>query len=293
MRVPLGVIGIIYESRPNVAADAAALCLKSGTASILRGGSEALRSNLAIGACIREGLIEAGLPTESVQVVDAADREAVGALLRLKEDINVIVSRCGRGLIERVVSESQIPVIRQLEGNCHAIAYNAKCRRYEICGSMETLLLSEKIAYLVLEKLGPMYKAAGVEIRACRTSMDLIPGAVSATEEDWYTEYLAPILAIRIVKGLDDAIKHIYDYGSGHTDSIVTEDLSTSRRFLREVDSSSVMINASTQFADGREYGLGAEIGISTDKLHVRGPVGLDGLTTQKFVVIGDGSIRS
>jgi len=306
MRVPLGVIGIIYESRPNVAADAAALCLKSGTASILRGGSEALRSNLAIGACIREGLIEAGLPTESVQVVDAADREAVGALLRLKEDINVIVSRCGRGLIERVVSESQIPVIRQLEGNCHvyvdesanidkaiAIAYNAKCRRYEICGSMETLLLSEKIAYLVLEKLGPMYKAAGVEIRACRTSMDLIPGAVSATEEDWYTEYLAPILAIRIVKGLDDAIKHIYDYGSGHTDSIVTEDLSTSRRFLREVDSSSVMINALTQFADGREYGLGAEIGISTDKLHVRGPVGLDGLTTQKFVVIGDGSIRS
>jgi len=306
MRVPLGVIGIIYESRPNVTADAAGLCLKSGNASILRGGSEALRSNLAIAACIRDALAEAGLPSECVQVVDTADRAAVGALLQLTEDIDVIVPRGGRGLIERVISESRIPVIRHLDGNCHvfvdkaadidkavAVAYNAKCRRYGICGAMETLLVSEKISAPVLEQLGPMYEAAGVEIRGCAHTRELISGAVTATEEDWYTEYLAPVLAVRIVTSLDEAIEHIHEYGSGHTDSIITEDLSASRRFLREVDSSSVMVNASTQFADGFEYGLGAEIGISTDKLHVRGPVGLEGLTTQKFIVIGDGSVRS
>ena len=306
MRVPLGVIGIIYESRPNVTADAAALCVKSGNASILRGGSEALRSNLAIGACIRDALAETGLPSECVQVVDTADRAAVGALLQLTEDIDVIVPRGGRGLIERVINESRIPVIRHLDGNCHvfvdkaadidkavAVAYNAKCRRYGICGAMETLLVSEKIAVPVLEQLGPMYEAAGVEIRGCARTRKLISRAVSATEEDWYSEYLAPILAVRIVTSLDEAIAHIDEYGSGHTDSIITEDLSASRQFLREVDSSSVMVNASTQFADGFEYGLGAEIGISTDKLHVRGPVGLEGLTTQKFIVIGDGSVRS
>ena len=306
MRVPLGVIGIIYESRPNVTADAAALCLKSGNASILRGGSEALRSNLAIAACISDALAETELPSECVQVVDTADRAAVGALLQLTEDIDVIVPRGGRGLIERVISESRIPVIRHLDGNCHvfvdkaadidkavAVAYNAKCRRYGICGAMETLLVSEKISAPVLEQLGPMYEAAGVEIRGCAHTRELISGAVTATEEDWYTEYLAPVLAVRIVASLDEAIEHIHEYGSGHTDSIITEDLSASRRFLREVDSSSVMVNASTQFADGFEYGLGAEIGISTDKLHVRGPVGLEGLTTQKFIVIGDGSIRS
>ena len=306
MRVPLGVIGIIYESRPNVTADAAALCLKSGNALILRGGSEALRSNLAIAACISDALTETGLPSECVQIVDTADRAAVGALLQLTEDIDVIVPRGGRGLIERVISESRIPVIRHLDGNCHvfvdkaadidkavAVAYNAKCRRYGICGAMETLLVSENISGPVLEQLGPMYEAAGVEIRGCAHTRELISGAVTATEEDWYTEYLAPVLAVRIVASLDEAIEHIHEYGSGHTDSIITEDLSASRRFLREVDSSSVMVNASTQFADGFEYGLGAEIGISTDKLHVRGPVGLEGLTTQKFIVIGEGSIRS
>ena len=306
MRVPLGVIGIIYESRPNVTADAAALCLKSGNALILRGGSEALRSNLAIAACISDALTETGLPSECVQIVDTADRAAVGALLQLTEDIDVIVPRGGRGLIERVISESRIPVIRHLDGNCHvfvdkaadidkavAVAYNAKCRRYGICGAMETLLVSEKISGPVLEQLGPMYEAAGVEIRGCAHTRELISGAVTATEEDWYTEYLAPVLAVRIVASLDEAIEHIHQYGSGHTDAIITEDLSASRRFLREVDSSSVMVNASTQFADGFEYGLGAEIGISTDKLHVRGPVGLEGLTTQKFIVIGEGSIRS
>ena len=306
MRVPLGVIGIIYESRPNVTADAAALCLKSGNALILRGGSEALRSNLAIAACISDALTETGLPSECVQIVDTADRAAVGALLQLTEDIDVIVPRGGRGLIERVISESRIPVIRHLDGNCHvfvdkaadidkavAVAYNAKCRRYGICGAMETLLVSEKISAPVLEQLGPMYEAAGVEIRGCAHTRELISGAVTATEEDWYTEYLAPVLAVRIVASLDEAIEHIHEYGSGHTDAIITEDLSASRRFLREVDSSSVMVNASTQFADGFEYGLGAEIGISTDKLHVRGPVGLEGLTTQKFIVIGEGSIRS
>jgi glutamate-5-semialdehyde dehydrogenase len=306
MRVPLGVIGIIFESRPNVTADAAALCIKSGNASILRGGSESLRSNLAIGACIRDALTETGLPSECVQVVDTADRAAVGALLQLTEDIDVIVPRGGRGLIKRIISESQIPVIRHLDGNCHvfvdkaadiekavAVAYNAKCRRYGICGAMETLLVSDKIAAPLLDQLAPMYEAVGVEIRGCSRTQELISQVVSATEADWYSEYLAPILAVRIVTSLDEAIEHIHKYGSGHTDSIITEDLSASRRFLREVDSSSVMVNASTQFADGFEYGLGAEIGISTNKLHVRGPVGLEGLTTQKFIVIGDGSVRS
>jgi glutamate-5-semialdehyde dehydrogenase len=305
MRVPLGVIGIIYESRPNVTSDAAGLCLKSGNASILRGGTEAIRSNLSIADSILDGLAEAGLPRDCVQVVDTTDRAAVGTLLRLKDDIDVIVPRGGRSLIDRVVKESEIPVIRHLDGNCHvfideaanidkavAIAYNAKCRRYGVCGAMETLLLSEKIAHRVLEKLIPMYQNAEVEVRGCSTTVDLISGVVPATEDDWSTEYLAPILAIRIVKDLDEAIRHIDNYGSGHTDAIVTEDLSASRRFLREVDSSSVMINASTQFADGYEFGLGAEIGISTNKLHARGPVGLEGLTSQKFVVFGDGSIR-
>ena len=306
MRVPLGVIGIIYESRPNVTSDAAGLCLKSGNASILRGGTEAIRSNLSIADSILDGLTAAGLPRECVQVVDTTDRAAVGTLLRLKDDIDVIVPRGGRSLIDRVVKESEIPVIRHLDGNCHvyideaadidkavAIAYNAKCRRYGVCGAMETLLLSEKIAHRVLEKLLPMYQNAEVEVRGCSATVDLISGLVLATEDDWTTEYLAPVLAIRIVKGLGEAIRHIDNYGSGHTDAIVTEDLSASRRFLREVDSSSVMINASTQFADGYEFGLGAEIGISTDKLHARGPVGLEGLTSQKFVVFGDGSIRS
>ena len=306
MRTPLGVIGIIYESRPNVTSDAAGLCLKSGNASILRGGTEAIRSNLVIASCILEGVIASGLPGECVQVIDTTDREAVGALLRLKDYIDVVVPRGGRSLIDRVVRESQIPVIRHLDGNCHvfvdeaanidkavAIAYNAKCRRYGICGAMETLLLSEKIARPLLEKLAPMYYDAGIELHGCPTTCDLVSRAVPATEEDWSKEYLAPILAVRVVKGLEDAIEHIDNYGSGHTDAIVTENLSASRQFLREVDSSSVMINASTQFADGYEFGLGAEIGISTDKLHVRGPVGLEGLTSTKFVVFGDGSVRS
>ncbi|MBO66953.1 MAG: glutamate-5-semialdehyde dehydrogenase [Acidiferrobacteraceae bacterium] len=306
MRVPLGVIGIIFESRPNVTADAAALCIKSGNAAILRGGSEALRSNLAIADCIQRGLSDTGLPKDSVQVVQVADRAVVGELLQLKDYVDVIVPRGGRELIERVVDESKIPVLRHLDGNCHvyieksanidkavAIAYNAKCRRYGICGAMETLLLSKEIAEVILKKLIPLYHSAGVELRVCPESKKLIPQARDATEQDWYREYLAPILAVRVVDNLDHALDHIERYGSGHTDSIVTEDLSVSRRFLREVDSSSVMVNASTQFADGFEYGLGAEIGISTEKIHARGPVGLDGLTTQKFIVIGDGSVRA
>jgi glutamate-5-semialdehyde dehydrogenase len=305
MRVPLGVIGIIYESRPNVTADAAGLCLKAGNASILRGGSEALRSNLAIASCIQEGLVAAGLPVECAQVFSTTDRDAVGELLQLTKDVDVIIPRGGRGLVKRVSTESRIPVIRHLDGNCHvfvdeaadidkavAVAYNAKCRRYGICGAMETLLLSSGVAAAVLERLMPQYQAVGVEIRGCPQTLELVPGVEAATEEDWRTEYLGPILAVRIVQSLDEAMEHIQEYGSGHTDAIITEDLYACRRFLSEVDSSSVMVNASTQFADGFEYGLGAEIGISTDKLHVRGPVGLEGLTTQKFIVIGDGSVR-
>jgi len=306
MRVPLGVIGIIYESRPNVTADAGGLCLKSGNAAILRGGSEAIRSNLAIAGYLQEGLQAAGLPVSAIQVFDNTDRSVVGELLGMSEFVDVIVPRGGRGLIERVSRESTIPVIKHLDGNCHvyvdsaadidqavAIAFNAKCRRYGVCGAMETLLLAESVAEKVLQRLIPKYRVEGVEIRGCEHTRQLVPDANAATEEDWGTEFLAPVLAVRVVANLDQAIEHIERYGSGHTDAIVTQDLETSRRFLREVDSSSVMVNASTQFADGFEYGLGAEIGISTDKLHVRGPVGLEGLTTRKFIVLGAGSVRS
>ena len=305
MRVPLGVIGVIYESRPNVTADAAALCLKSGNAAILRGGSEALHSNRAIAACIQQGLAVAGLPADAVQVIDTADRAAVGALIRMAEYVDVIVPRGGKGLIERISREARVPVIKHLDGVCHvyiddradlekaiAVAYNAKTQRYGTCNTLETLLIAEGIADRVLPPLGRMYQEKGVELRGCARTRDRLPGIATATEEDWYEEYLAPILAIRVVKGMDEAMDHIARYGSAHTDAIVTEDYSRARRFLREVDSSSVMVNASTRFADGGEYGLGAEVGISTDKLHARGPVGVEGLTTQKFIVLGDGHIR-
>jgi len=305
MRVPLGVIGIIYESRPNVTADAAGLCLKSGNAAILRGGSEALHSNGAIGECLARGLAEAGLPESVIQVLKTTDRSAVSAMLQSPHYLDVIVPRGGRGLIEKVSAESQVPVIRHLDGNCHVfvddhadvdkaveIAFNAKCRRYGVCGAMETLLLASSVAAAVLERLLPRYVEAGVELRGCARTQEMIPGCVAASESDWETEYLAPVLAVRIVDSLDEAIAHIGRYGSGHTDAIVTNDLSRSQRFIREVDSSSVMVNASTQFADGFEYGLGAEIGISTDRLHVRGPVGLEGLTIQKYIVYGDGTTR-
>ena len=305
MRVPLGVIGIIYESRPNVTADAAALCLKAGNAAILRGGSEALHSNRAIAVCIQQGLAAAGLPADAVQVIDTADRAAVGALITMAEYVDVIVPRGGKGLIERISREARVPVIKHLDGVCHVyiddradfdkavtVAYNAKTQRYGTCNTMETLLVAEGVAERVLPVLGRMYQEAGVELRGCPRTRDLLPGVRTATEEDWYAEYLAPILAVRVVRDMDEAMDHIAVYGSAHTDAIVTEDYSRARRFLREVDSSSVMVNASTRFADGGEYGLGAEIGISTDKLHARGPVGVEGLTTQKFVVLGDGHIR-
>ena len=305
MRVPLGVIGIIYESRPNVTADAAALCLKAGNAAILRGGSEALNSNRAIAACIQKGLAAAQLPSDAVQVIDTADRAAVGELIRMAEYVDVIVPRGGKGLIERISREARVPVIKHLDGVCHvyiddradidkaaAVAYNAKTQRYGTCCTMETLLVAEGIAERALPLLGRMYQDAGVELRGCARVRDLIPGVKIATEDDWYAEYLAPILAIRVVRDIEEAMNHIAVYGSAHTDAIVTEDYSRARRFLREVDSSSVMVNASTRFADGGEYGLGAEIGISTDKLHARGPVGVEGLTTQKFVVLGDGHVR-
>ncbi len=305
MRVPLGVIGIIYESRPNVTADAAALCLKAGNAAILRGGSEALHSNQAIAACIQQGLAAAGLPADAVQVIDTADRAAVGALIRMAEYVDVIVPRGGKGLIERISREARVPVIKHLDGVCHVyiddradvdkavtVAYNAKTQRYGTCNTMETLLVAEGIADRVLPVLGGMYRDAGVELRGCPQTREWLPGIKAATEEDWATEYLAPILAVRIVKDMDQAMDHIAAYGSAHTDAIITEDYSRARRFLREVDSSSVMVNASTRFADGGEYGLGAEVGISTDKLHARGPVGVEGLTTLKFVVLGDGHIR-
>lgn len=305
MRVPLGVIGIIYESRPNVTADAAALCLKAGNAAILRGGSEALHSNQAIAACIQQGLAAVGLPADVVQVIDTTDRAAVDALVRMAEYVDVIVPRGGKGLIERISREARVPVIKHLHGVCHVyiddradmdkamiVAYNAKTQRYGTCNTMETLLVAAGIAEQVLPILGQKYQSAGVELRGCARTRDLLPGIKAATEEDWYAEYLAPILAIRVVKDMDEAMDHIALYGSAHTDAILTEDYSRARRFLREVDSSSVMVNASTRFADGGEYGLGAEIGISTDKLHARGPVGVEGLTTQKFVVLGDGHIR-
>ena len=305
MRVPLGVIGIIYESRPNVTADAAGLCLKSGNAAILRGGSEALHSNQAIAACIHRGLVDAGLPADAVQVLETTDRAAVGELIRLKGYVDVIVPRGGKGLIERISQEATIPVIKHLHGVCHVyiddkadlekavrVAFNAKTQRYGTCNTMETLLVARDIADRVLPKLGAMYRDEGVELRACAATRHILSWAKAATEDDWYAEYLAPILAVRIVPGLEGALEHITRYGSQHTDAIVTEDITRARRFLREVDSSSVMVNASTRFADGFEYGLGAEIGISTDKLHARGPVGLEGLTSQKFIVLGDGHIR-
>lgn len=305
MRVPLGVIGIIYESRPNVTADAAALCLKSGNACILRGGSESIRSNQAIAACVREGLEAAGLPEAAVQIVDTPDRAAVGELLRLKDYVDIIVPRGGKSLIERIMRESLIPMIKHLDGVCHVyiddaadpdkavrIADNAKTHRYGTCNTMETLLVAADIAPRVLPQLAEIYAGKGVELRGDEAARALVPAMQPATEEDWHAEYLAPILAVRVVDGLDAAIEHIARYGSHHTDAIITEDEARAQRFLREVDSSSVMVNASTRFADGFEYGLGAEIGISTDKLHARGPVGLEGLTSQKFVVLGQGEVR-
>ncbi len=305
MRVPLGVIGIIYESRPNVTVDAAALCLKSGNACILRGGSESIHSNRAIAVCIASGLAEAGLPQQAVQVVETTDRAAVGELITMKDYVDVIVPRGGKSLIERISAEATIPVIKHLDGICHvyidgkadidkavAIAMNAKTHRYGVCNAMETLLVAESIAATVLPILAEQYTAKNVELRGCLKTCSLIKNAVRATEEDWHTEYLAPILAIKIVADIDEAIVHINTYSSAHTEAIVTEDYTLARRFLREVDSSSVMVNASTRFADGFEYGLGAEIGISTDKLHARGPVGLHGLTSLKYIVLGDGHIR-
>ncbi len=305
MRVPLGVVGIIYEARPNVTADAAALCLKSGNAVILRGGSEALHSNQAIAACVHAGLGSAGLPVAAVQVVGTTDRAAVGAMLAHPEYIDVIVPRGGKSLIERVSREARMPVIKHLDGVCHvyidagadhdkalAVAYNAKCQRYGTCNTMETLLVHADIAPHILPPLLARYRGAGVELRGCASTRAIDPDMTVASDEDWYAEYLAPILAIRVVADLDEAIDHIRQYGSQHTDAIVTEHFGRARRFLVEVDSSSVMVNASTRFADGFEYGLGAEIGISTDKFHARGPVGLEGLTSQKWIVLGDGHVR-
>ena len=306
MRVPLGVVAIIYEARPNVTADAAGLCLKSGNAVILRGGSEAIHSNQAIAACVHEGLRGAGLPATAVQVIATTDRAAVGELLRMNEYVDIVVPRGGKGLIERVMRESRIPTIKHLDGVCHVyiddqadldqairIADNAKTQRLGTCNTMETLLVARGIADKVLPKLAKIYIDKGIELRGDAAARKLVPQMKPATEEDWYTEYLAAILAVRIVDGLDQAIDHIARYGSQHTDAIVTEDEARARRFLREVDSSSVIVNASTRFADGYEYGLGAEIGISTDKLHARGPVGLEGLTSLKWVVFGHGEIRT
>ncbi|MFB3090430.1 MAG: glutamate-5-semialdehyde dehydrogenase [Gammaproteobacteria bacterium] len=305
MRVPLGVIGIIYESRPNVTADAAALCLKSGNATILRGGSEAINSNQAIAACIKEGLLSCGLPEDAAQVIEITDRAAVGELLKMSDYVDIIIPRGGKELIERVNNEARMPVIKHLDGVCHVyiddhanidkavkIAYNAKTQRYGTCNTMECLLVAESIAEPVLKKLAPLYEDAGVEIRGCDKSRKILPNIKQASDEDYYTEYLAPIMSLRIVSGIEEAMNHIHEYGSDHTDAIVTEDQDNADRFIREVDSSSVMVNASTRFADGFEYGLGAEIGISTDKFHARGPVGLEGLTSQKYIVIGDGHIR-
>lgn len=304
MRVPLGVIGIIYESRPNVTMEAASLCLKSGNATILRGGSEAIYSNQAIAKSIMAGLKQAGLPETAVQVVETTDREAVGQLITMPDYVDVIVPRGGKGLIERISNDARVPVIKHLDGICHVyidaeadltkavnIAINAKTHRYGTCNTMETLLVHESVAGEVLKELAEAYAEAGVELRGCDKTLSIIQ-AGSATEEDWATEYLAPILSIKIVDGIDSAIEHINHYGSHHTDAIITENYTLSRQFLREVDSSSVMINASTRFADGFEYGLGAEIGISTDKIHARGPVGLEGLTSQKYIVYGEGQVR-
>ncbi len=309
MRVPLGVIGIIYESRPNVTVEAASLCLKSGNAAILRGGSESIHSNQAIAGCIRKGLAAAGLPDTAVQVVETTDRGAVGELVTLSDYVDVIVPRGGKGLIERISREATIPVIKHLDGVCHVyiddkadlekafnIAFNAKTHRYGVCNAMETLLVAEGVAEAVLPRLAAAYAEMGVEMRGCERSRAIIAASKqacsAASEDDWLAEYLAPILAIRVVADMDAAMDHIEKYSSRHTEAIVTEDYTRGRRFLNEVDSSSVMINASTRFADGFEYGLGAEIGISTDKIHARGPVGLEGLTSQKYIVLGDGHIR-
>jgi len=309
MRVPLGVIGIIYEARPNVTVDAAGLCIKSGNATILRGGSEAIHCNRALAQLVKEGLAGAGLPSDAVQVVDTTDRAAVGELITMPQYVDVIVPRGGKGLIERLMRESKVPMIKHLDGICHVyiddkadigkaieIAFNAKCHRYGTCNTMETLLVARDIAPQVLPQLASRYAAKEVELRGDDQARALLadyPHLAAATEEDWTTEYLAPILAVKIVSGIDEAIEHINTYSSQHTDSIVTEDYSHAMRFLREVDSASVMVNASTRFADGFEYGLGAEIGISNDKLHARGPVGLEGLTSLKYVVFGSGQVRS
>ncbi|MGC9457762.1 MAG: glutamate-5-semialdehyde dehydrogenase [Halothiobacillaceae bacterium] len=306
MRVPIGVIAMIYESRPNVTVDAAALCLKSGNAVILRGGSEAARSNAALAACVRSGLVAAGLPEDAVQMVDTTDRAAVGVLLGMAEYVDVVIPRGGKGLIERVAREARMPVIKHLDGICHVyvddradlakarqIAFNAKTHRYGVCNAMETLLVNRAVAAELLPALADDYAQEGVELRGCPAACAILgKWASAASEADWDTEYLAPVLSIRVVDDMDAAIEHIERHGSHHTDSIVTEDLARARRFLREVDSASVMVNASTRFADGFEYGLGAEIGISTDRIHARGPVGLEGLTNQKFVVLGDGQVR-
>ena len=305
MRVPLGVIGIIYESRPNVTADAAALCLKAGNACILRGGSEALNSNLAIAHCMDKALKDAGLPVDAVQVLDTTDRKAVGELLTMPQYVDVVIPRGGKSLVEFVTEHARVPVIKHLHGICHvyidgeadlekaiAVAVNAKTQRYGTCNTMETLLVDQLVAAKVLPELGRIYQEHGVELRGCDKTRKILSGIKAATVEDWKTEYLAPILSIRIVNGMDQAMEHIAEHGSMHTDAIVTENLSRARRFLREVDSSSVMVNASTRFADGYEYGLGAEVGVSTDKFHARGPVGLEGLTSLKWIVFGDGHIR-
>jgi glutamate-5-semialdehyde dehydrogenase len=305
MRVPLGVIGIIYESRPNVTVDAASLCLKAGNACVLRGGSEAIHSNLAIAGCISQGLDTAGLPAAAVTLIQTTDRAAVGELLRLDDCIDVIVPRGGKGLIERISRESTIPVIKHLDGVCHlyiddgadpamalALAVNAKTSKYAVCCAMETLLIAAGEAPALLPRLADAFAGHGVELRGCERSRAIVSTMTAAAESDWYEEYLAPILAVRVVDGLEQAMAHINEYGSAHTDAICTRDYSRARKFLAGVDSASVMVNTSTQFADGFEYGLGAEIGISTDKLHARGPVGLEGLTTQKFVVFGDGQVR-
>ncbi|MBL0141952.1 MAG: glutamate-5-semialdehyde dehydrogenase [Betaproteobacteria bacterium] len=310
MRVPLGVVGIIYESRPDVTADAGALCLKSGNAAILRGGSEALHSNQAIAACLHLGLKAAGLPETAIQLVGTTDRAAVGELITAEKYVDVIVPRGGKSLIERISKEARVPVIKHLDGVCHvyidasadplkalAIVENAKTQRYGTCNTMETLLVAQPVAAVVLPAIGRMFAQKGVEMRACPESRAILEGAgvtgvKDAAEEDWYAEYLAPIVAIATLPGLEEAIAHIAKFGSQHTDAIVTQDWGRAQRFLREVDSASVIVNASTRFADGFEYGLGAEIGISTNKLHARGPVGLEGLTSQKWIVLGDGHVR-
>ena len=306
MRVPLGVVGIIYEARPNVTADAAALCLKSGNAAILRGGSEAIRCNRAIAALVQEALSSAGLPPEVVQVIDTTDRAAVGHLITMREFVDVIVPRGGKGLISRLLAEARVPMIQHLDGNCHVfldtaadaakalpIVENAKTQRYGTCNTAESLLVARSRAAELLPPIAAMLLGKGVEIRGCAETQALVPAAEAASEEDYFTEYLAPIISVKVVAGLDEAIAHINHYSSHHTESIVTEDYGAALRFLREIDSASVMVNASTRFADGFEYGLGAEIGISTDKIHARGPVGLEGLTSQKWIVLGTGQTRA